>query len=134
MARVLVIDDEVGVRATVRKFLVVAEHEVFEAADGISAFEILAGPKPIDLIVSDVYMTGMDGMEFTTRLQQLPRKPILVVISGGGHMGVADVLVHAAHLGAAATLAKPFTRDELLRVVADLLAVHGPAAPGSSLV
>ena len=121
MARILVIDDEPSIRKTVRKLLAKAGHDTLEAADGNEALRILGGPKPVDLLICDVYMAGMDGMELTARLQQLPSKPLLIIMSGGGHKGVTDLLVEAAHLGAAATLAKPFTADELLKVVSDVL-------------
>ena len=121
MARILVIDDEPSVRATVAKFLAIDGHQVLQAEDGASAFKIIGGRTPVDLVISDVYMDGMDGMELTARLQQLPSKPLLIIMSGGGHKGVTDLLVEAGHMGAAATLAKPFTRDELLKVVSDLL-------------
>src|SRR5690242_1696214 len=111
MARILVIDDEPSVRATVGKFLAAAAHEVLEAVDGGAALKILEGKKRVDLVISDVYMAGMDGMELTARLQQLPVPPILIVMTGGGREGVADLLVEAGYMGAAATLAKPFTRD-----------------------
>lgn len=119
------IDDEPGVRATVSKFLATGGHAVLEAGDGAAAMKILGGADAVDLVLSDVYMAGMDGMEFTIRLQQLSPKPALIVMSGGGFVGVADLLVEAARLGAAATLAKPFSAGELLDTVRDVLAGRG---------
>jgi CheY-like chemotaxis protein len=124
MARILVIDDEPGVRATVRRFLASVSHDVREASDGAAALALLGGPEAIDLVITDVYMAGMDGIEFTIRLQQLPSRPAIIVMSGGGFASVTDLLVKAGHLGAAATLAKPFTANQLLSVVDDLLSVR----------
>ena len=121
MARVLVIDDEPAVRTTVTKLLRSAGHEVLPAADGGAALKILGGAAHVDLVVSDVYMDGMDGIELTARLQQLPSRPQLIVMTGGGYKGVTDLLVTAGRLGATATLAKPFTGEELLKVVSDIL-------------
>jgi CheY-like chemotaxis protein len=125
MARILVIDDEPGVRATVRKFLASEGHEILEAGDGVAALKLLGGHVAFDLIITDVYMAGMDGIELTIRLQAIPSRPAIIVMSGGGFVGVTDLLVEAGHLGATATLAKPFTVDELLSVVRDLLHARG---------
>ena len=120
MACILVIDDEDFVRATVGKHLTRAGHEVVEAADGKKAMELLE-ESPVDLIITDIYMPDMDGIEFTSRLgQQVPDAKI-IAISGGGYLDKQDVLTMARNLGAARTLAKPFTGKELVAVVREVL-------------
>ena len=120
MACILLIDDEASVRSTLGKYLTHAGHEVVKASDGKQAMELLE-ESPVDLIIADLYMPEMDGIEFTSRLgQQVPDVKI-IAISGGGYLDKHEVLEMARNLGAARTLAKPFTRDELLAAVQEVL-------------
>jgi len=116
MARVLVIDDEPDVRAVIRRFLVAAGHDVSEVGDGAAALGILA-EHATDVIVSDLYMPGMDGIELARALRKLPSRPAVVAMSGGGLGRQVNLLDIAAELGAAATLPKPFTKEQLLGAV-----------------
>jgi len=116
VARVLVIDDEPDVRAVMRRFLGAAGHDVREASDGAAALGALAA-QPADVVITDLYMPGMDGIELARELRKLPTRPAVIAVSGGGFGRQADVLDVAATLGAAATLPKPFTREQLLGAV-----------------
>jgi len=120
MAQVLVIDDEEAIRRLIRRTLEQQGHVVTEAADGRAALDQLAAATP-DLVVADIYMPDMDGIEFAIRMSQLPSPPRLIAISGGGHRSADDVLSTARRLGAAVTLAKPFTPEELRDAVAQAL-------------
>lgn len=121
MAHILVIDDDDAVRETVGKFLVSDGHEVLEAPDGAVAMRLLE-ETPVDLVIADLYMPNMDGIELTIRLgQQAPGVKILA-ISGGGHVAKHELLEVAQRLGARRTLAKPFSQQELLSLVRELLA------------
>ena len=120
MACILLIDDEASVRSTLGKYLSHAGHEVVEASDGKQAMELLE-ESPVDLVIADLYMPEMDGIEFTSRLgQQVPGVKI-IAISGGGYLDKHKVLEMARNLGMARTLAKPFTRDDLLAAVREVL-------------
>src|SRR5690349_20947569 len=121
MATILIVDDEPGIRTVIRKILTTAEHKVLEAARGADALALLPRHREIDIVFVDVYMPGMNGIELTIRLQQLPLQPAIIVMTGGGPAGVADVIVPAAFLGVAATLTKPFTAAQLLHTVDDVL-------------
>ncbi|MBI4500592.1 MAG: response regulator [Gemmatimonadetes bacterium] len=116
----LVIDDEPEVRAVLQEQLRAEGHEVFEAGDGDAAFRLLA-EHPVDLVIADLYMPGMDGIEFTIRLGRQHPRPKIIAISGGGWRDKTDILEVAERLGAARTLAKPFTREQLVTVVRELL-------------
>jgi CheY-like chemotaxis protein len=120
MATVLVIDDEPSLRQTVRRALQSEKHEVLEAGDGVTALRLMADHR-LDLVVTDLYMPRMDGMEFTIRLSQQNPHPRIIAISGGGFMEKGSLLETARRLGADATLAKPFTIKELLETVSDVL-------------
>jgi len=124
VAHVLVVDDDDDVRAVVAKGIGKLGHQVWDVADGAEALELLK-TTPFDLIVSDVFMAEMDGMELLMRIQQLELDVPVVLISGGGFTSRDEVLRRAAACGAVATLDKPFTLEELWSVVRPLL----PDAP-----
>ena len=120
MARILVVDDDTAVQATVRLLLERNGHSVVTADDGrkgIALFE--AGD--FDLLFLDIFMPGMDGFE-TMRLvhQRMPRIPI-IVISGKPIPADSgpDYLTMAMKLGAISSLQKPFKPAALLAAVAD---------------
>jgi CheY-like chemotaxis protein len=116
MATILVVDDEPSVRMMVTKFLAGEAHLILESADGAAALVQLSS-QHVDLVVTDLYMPEMDGIEFTRRLRQLVSRPAMIAMSGGGLGSQVDLLDIAVHLGAVATLTKPFTRDQLLGAV-----------------
>jgi CheY-like chemotaxis protein len=120
MAHVLVVDDNADVREVVRRVITKLGHEVWEAGDGAEALRLLESTR-FDLIISDVYMADMDGMELLVRVQQLERNVPVVVISGGGYAPREEVLKMAAACGAVATLDKPFTLEQLRDTVVPLL-------------
>jgi len=116
-ARVLVVDDDAPLRATVRRALVAAGYEVTEAGGGEAALQALGAHPPVDLLITDMYMPGMDGVELTIRARREGRPLKVIAMSGGGYMKREDVLDVARKIGAARTLEKPFTPDELLAAV-----------------
>jgi CheY-like chemotaxis protein len=76
---------------------------------------------PRDLVITDLLMDGMEGVETIRRLSKLaPELPILA-ISGGGRADAEQCLTMACHLGAARALRKPFTLGELRDTVRELL-------------
>jgi len=120
MAHVLVVDDDDDVRAVVRKVVTKLGHQVWDVADGQQALRLLE-TSPMDLIISDVYMADMDGMELLVRIQQLELDVPVVVISGGGYKAKDEILKMAAACGAVATLDKPFTVEQLRETVEPFL-------------
>ncbi len=124
MGHVLVVDDDADVRAVVAKVITKLGHHVWDVADGSEALELLK-TTPFDLIISDVYMADMDGMELLVRIQQLELGVPVLVISGGGFKPRDEVLAMAAACGAVATLDKPFTVEQLRDTVEPLLPAPG---------
>jgi CheY-like chemotaxis protein len=124
LAKILIVDDDSAVQATIRLLLERAGHSVVVASDGrqgLAAFE--AGD--FDLLFLDIFMPGMDGLE-TMRLihQQQPLIPI-IVISGNpvtwDSASGPDFLTMATKLGAVSSLQKPFKPAALLAAVAGCL-------------
>lgn len=121
MARILVIDDEAQVRNVLRQMLEKAGHEVVEAPEGAAGLQVHR-EHLADLIITDILMPGKEGIETILALRKSVPKVKIIAISGGGRMNKVDLLSVAQEFGAARTLAKPFTRQELLAVVQEVLA------------
>jgi len=121
VASVLIIDDDAAVRRLLSAALVRAGHNVREAGDGAEGMALYRA-QPSDLVITDVFMPGQDGIETIQELrEEFPASRILA-ISGGSIGGPQGTLTDAKLLGADATLAKPFTVDELIGAVSSLLA------------
>lgn len=120
MASVLIIDDDTSIRRVVRTALERAGHHVEEAGDGAEGMARYRS-SPADLVVTDVYMPDQDGIETIQQLRaEFPSSRILA-ISGGAVGGASGTLTDAMLFGADATLAKPFTVQQLLAAVTGLL-------------
>jgi len=123
MAIVLLVDDDTAFRSVTRRLLERLGHEVREAADGRAARAAMHRD-PADVVLMDVYMAGEDGIEATRRLAaEFPAVPV-VVMTGGGALTTELTLALARPLGAMAVLAKPFSRDELVRALVQVLALN----------
>jgi CheY-like chemotaxis protein len=121
VTRTLVIDDEPAICGLLRAILTMNGHEILEAGDGAEALRLLEG-QPVDLVFCDLFMPGMDGLETIPRIRREYPAARIVAMSAGGRYGLADLLDVALHLGAAVTLDKPFTADQVLAAVAVALA------------
>jgi len=124
--RVLVVDDEQGLRDLVCRTLRAEGFTTLEAGHGAEALEVMeSAPGPIDLVVTDVVMPGMDGRELGRRLaQRWPDLPILYISA----YDVNDIFRRGSPRHSAPFLQKPFPLDGLITVVRGLL-----NAPASNL-
>jgi len=121
MAEILIIDDEPGVLRILRKILENAGHSVREAPDGEVALRDFEG-KPADLVITDIFMPSMDGIEFLVNIRSTFPDARVLAMSGGGLLSRDQALGDASLLGADQILQKPFTRDEVLEAVDRTLA------------
>jgi CheY-like chemotaxis protein len=120
MASVLIIDDDAGIRRVLRSALERSGHSVDEAGDGAEGVQHYRAA-PADLVITDLFMPDQDGIETIQQLRdEFPTCRILA-ISGGAVTGASGALTDAKMLGANATLAKPFSIEELTRAVTGLL-------------
>lgn len=116
VAKILVIDDDEGVREAIRDALASADHVIFEADNGREGIALARSNSP-DLIISDVVMAGMDGFTTLETIRDDPDTAAipLIIITGAGD---ASGMRRAMTLGANDYLEKPFTARELLATVA----------------
>ncbi|AFE08133.1 sigma-54 dependent DNA-binding response regulator [Corallococcus coralloides DSM 2259] len=113
-ARVLVADDDAGVRYTLRGLLEDDGLTVEEAVDGEAALARLEQEPPVDLVLSDLRMPRVDGMELLRRVAARPNAPRVILITAHGSERHA---VEAMKLGALDYFRKPFDVDDVLAVV-----------------
>lgn len=113
MKKILVIEDNAGVRNTVTRILQAAGYGVVTANDGVQGFESFCKEQP-DLVISDIIMPEQEGIG--TIRQILAERPgtKIIAISGGGRIGNTDFLQIALRMGAVDALAKPFDPEDLL--------------------
>lgn len=114
--RILIADDEAGVRGLMRESLK-PDYEVFEAADGSKTMRMMESV-PVDLVVLDVCMPEMDGIETIRALRGL-RNDVKILAVSGAFDGF--FLAAARALGADAVLEKPFSGPDLRECVERLL-------------
>lgn len=130
MARIVLIDDEEAVRRTSRLALERAGHHVLEASDGEAGLKLLA-QTGADLVITDIFMAGQDGIVTVRRIRKEYREVKVIVVSGGDSTGRLDLRKDAELLGATASLGKPFTSADLLRAVRDVLGLGSEPSPRS---
>ena len=116
MPSILIIDDDDSLRDGLRRTLHQAGYEVREASDGLKGLQIVQEAS-VDLILLDIFMPGKEGLETIGEFRHAHPAIRIIAMSGGGTKGCFDVLTMATMLGARRTLAKPFSREQLLEAV-----------------
>jgi two-component system nitrogen regulation response regulator NtrX len=110
MKTILIVDDDKSVRESLKMILEYDRYEVEFAENGEQGLQKLER-SPVDVVLLDVKMSGMDGIEVLTKIRQKNEKLPVVMISGHGTIETA---VEATKLGAFDFLSKPLDRDKLL--------------------
>lgn len=131
MAKILFVDDDETVRYALCKYLRRAGHDVVEAKDGAVALKRADGEQ-FDLVITDIIMPGVEGMELIIGLSQFHPETPVIAISAGGRVGRLQYLSNAADFGAAATMTKPIDEERLLQLIETLTVNHkktGPEGP-----
>lgn len=117
MTKVLVIDDEKAIRRSIKEILEFEKYEVDEAEDGVQGFG-MAQKNNYDVILSDIKMPKMDGLELQNKLNEANISSALIIMSGHGTI---DTAVDAVKKGAFDFLAKPIDLNRLLVTVRNAL-------------
>ena len=117
MAKILVIDDEKAIRRSIKEILEFEKNQVEEAEDGLSGLE-MALKNNYDIILSDIKMPKLDGLELLQKLMESHVSSAIIVMSGHGTIETA---VDAVKSGAYDYLAKPIDLNRLLVSVRNAL-------------
>jgi YesN/AraC family two-component response regulator len=126
MARILIIDDEEALVATLASGLQTLGHEVASARNGAEGSTRFEERRP-DVVITDIMMPEKDGLEIISELCRRDPTVKIIAVSGGGSTGM-DFLPIALQLGARRTLLKPFRLKTIAALIDDLMG----AAPASS--
>ena len=121
MARLLVVDDESGIRSALIQVFEYEGHEVRGAEDGLGGIEAAREFRP-DVIFLDVKMPGLDGLDVLARLREEDPSTLVIMISGHGTI---DTAVEATRKGAYDFLQKPLDTDRLLVTLRRALDLRG---------
>lgn len=114
MGSILVVDDDCDIRTVLAELLTDEGYAVREACDGQEALDILATmPTQPCVVLLDMMMPRMNGTEFLRAVACTPRFSALAIVVVSAHAG-------RVHVGARRVLAKPFTFEAMLKIVAEL--------------
>jgi CheY-like chemotaxis protein len=125
VASILLIDDDSALRRVTAEILGEAGYTVDEAPDGKSALELYEAGQH-DLVITDIAMPDMDGLELIMNLSHMAPAPRLIAISGDSQFSESLYLPTARQLGVQGTLAKPIRAENLLQMVAKVLELPRP--------
>ena len=118
MARVLVVDDAIFVRAAVKKYVEKAGHEVVgEGADGQEAIEVFEEVRP-DAVIMDITMPRMSGLEALQAIKNIDKNVKVIMCSA---MGQQDSIATAIQYGATDFVIKPFTEEQIVAKIKQVL-------------
>jgi two-component system chemotaxis response regulator CheY len=121
---ILIVDDSAAIRKILQRVLRQTElpiGDVLEAGDGIEALAAIEGKK-FGLILSDINMPNMDGIQLLTRIkgmESMKGVPIVMITTEGGQGKVME----AVRLGAAGYVRKPFTAEQIKETISSLLSL-----------
>lgn len=128
--KILLVDDNEDILQVLGLALQIKEFEVRTANNGRAALEVLKH-EDVDLLITDIFMPEIEGMELISTVQQMDRPPKIIAISGGDGVNTGGkssnkflFLGFAGGLGADHVLQKPFENEELIEIVNNLLATH----------
>jgi two-component system KDP operon response regulator KdpE len=117
--KILVIDDEADMCASFQERLTIEGYQVWTASNGRKGLK-LYHDHSFDLVITDVLMPELDGLEVVRTLRRFSTTLPIIVMSGGGNRDL-DFLVEAEEFGATRTISKPFRPDELVAMIHALL-------------
>ncbi len=117
--KVLIVDDQYGIRVLLYEVFGKEGYETFQAANGKEALEIVTKQSP-DLVILDMKIPGMDGLEILKEIKKIDKEIKVIMMTAYGEL---DMIKEATELGAITHFTKPFDIDELRLAVRSQLAV-----------
>lgn len=120
MAGILIVEDDNDLREMLKTTLLKRKYPVQEASNGMDAISKFK-PALTDLVITDLIMPDEDGLKVIMRLKEMKPNLKIIAISGGGKAGPANYLSLARALGADIVLPKPFSINDLISKIDQLL-------------
>jgi len=127
-ATLLLIDDDRPFLTSLAQLVRAMGWHTIEAEDGLSGLALYGRHRP-DLVLVDILMPGLDGIETIVQLRHLAPGAKIVAMSGGGEIGKTECIAAAIRFGADVGLQKPFDAATLAQAVSDLLQRRRRPAP-----
>ncbi len=117
--KILIVDDQFGIRILLNEVLQKEGYETYQAANGIQALEVVTKHAP-DLVLLDMKIPGMDGIEILKRMKMIDKDIRVIIMTAYGEL---DMIQEAKTLGAMTHFAKPFDIDDIRAAVKKYLPV-----------
>jgi two-component system response regulator (stage 0 sporulation protein F) len=111
--KILIVDDQFGIRILLNEVFQKEGYQTFQAANGIQALEIVTKHDP-DLVLLDMKIPGMDGIEILKRMKVIEPDIRVIIMTAYGEL---DMIQEAKDLGAITHFAKPFDIDDIRAAV-----------------
>ncbi len=111
--KILIVDDQFGIRILLNEVLQKEGYDTFQAANGLQALEILNDHTP-GLVLLDMKIPGMDGIEILKRMKVVQPDIKVIIMTAYGEL---DMIQEAMDLGAITHFAKPFDIDDIRKAV-----------------
>lgn len=121
MQKILVIDDEPHILLMLKKMLERHDFEIDMATNGAEGLSLFKLSTP-DMVITDIIMPEMEGLETIREMIRIKPDLKIIAMSGGGKVSADSYLKIAGIFGASKSLAKPFSMNEMLLAVQDLIA------------
>ncbi|MCY8231309.1 response regulator [Priestia endophytica] len=118
--RILIVDDQYGIRILLTEVLQKEGYKTLQASNGFEAIDIAKERTP-DLVLLDMKIPGMDGIEILKRLKELDATVKVIIMTAYGEL---DMIQEAKDLGALTHFAKPFDIDEIRQAVKKYIPVN----------
>lgn len=120
MKTVLIVDDDPKMLDLIKHYLRNEQLNILSAMDGEEGMTLF-DDNPVDLIILDIFMPNMDGIQIIMEVKQKQPSSKILVISGGGEFTGLEYLKQAKALGAAEALVKPFSQQDFLNTINNML-------------
>lgn len=117
--KVLIVDDQFGIRILLNEVLQKEGYETYQASNGNQALENVTNHSP-DLVLLDMKIPGMDGIEILKRMKKLDQNIRVIIMTAYGEL---DMIQEAKDLGALTHFAKPFDIDDIRSAVKKYIGV-----------
>ncbi|MEI6056765.1 MAG: response regulator [Lentisphaerota bacterium] len=122
MTKILLADDDVAFRESLAMSLENEGYSVTQAVDGRDALKKLEEDNSFELVILDIIMPEMDGIEFISKVRKMDKPIKTIAISGGGRYGGQETYLRMTKaLGAKAVIEKPFTTKQILSLIKEVL-------------